>query len=63
MDESPLEYAYTNEARASDWEKEIGQRYLIKQRTVNLLDTMDKVFGKKANLQEQNILESEVYLE
>ena len=48
IDEEPIDYAYTDEDHASDWEKEIGQRCLIKQSTINLFDTVQKVFGKSA---------------
>lgn len=48
IDETPIDYAYTDEEHASDWEKEIGQKCLIKHRTVNLFDTVQKVFGRTA---------------
>ena len=48
IDETPIDYSYSDEEHAADWEKDIGQRCLIKHRTIDIFDTAKKVFGRPA---------------
>ncbi len=48
IDETPIDYSCSDEDHAADWEKDIGQRCLIKHRTIDIFDTAKKVFGRPA---------------
>lgn len=47
LDETSLEYAYSDENHAAEWEKIIGQRCLIMHRTVDIFTAAEKEFGQR----------------
>lgn len=47
LDETALEYAYSDENQATEWEKRIGQRCLIMHRTIDIFAVAEKEFGKR----------------
>ena len=49
IDETPIDYSYSDEDHAADWEKDIGQRCLIKHRTIDIL-----IRRRKCSVDQQN---------
>ncbi len=49
IDETPLDdsYYYVSEEDADDWQKKIGQKCLIRYKTVNDFEVCEKLFGKR----------------
>ena len=49
IDESPLDDSYfsVREEDAADWQKKIGQKCLIRYKTVNNFEACEKLFGKR----------------